>query len=205
MGNTTELTPQQSKYLFFSHECLPSPRANTLLPSVVWVTCPYTQLDGQFNPDVRTVNNTGAFDAMANAVLYNALAWAINGSSLYSSNVASWINTWFLANDTYMNPNLNYAQVVRGPNTYNTGSHTGVLDLKCMVKLVSGVLVMRGGNAPGWTSEIDSGLITWTKSYIGWLTTNTLALEEAAATKCVTFIPIPPPSGDVSYTLRPVS
>ena len=177
----------------------------SLLPSVVWVTCPYTQRDGQFNPDIRTVNNTGAFSAMSDAVLYNSLAWVINGSSVYSSNVASWINTWFLANDTYMNPNLNYAQVVRGPGkTSDTGSHTGVLDLKTMVKVVNAVLVLRAGNAPQWTNEIDTGLVAWAKTYIGWLTSNTIALEEAAATKCVTFMPIPPPSGDVSYALRPV-
>jgi hypothetical protein len=92
-----------------------------------------------------------------------------------------------------MNPNLNYAQVVRGPTTYKTGTHTGMLGLKCMVKILSTVLMLRGGNAPEWTSEIDSGPVTWTKSYIGWLTTNTLALQEAAATKCVTFNLIPLP------------
>jgi len=104
-----------------------------------------------------------------------------------------------------MNPNLNYAQVVRGPGkTSDTGSHTGVLDLKTMVKVVNAVLVLRAGNAPQWTNEIDTGLVAWAKTYIGWLTSNTIALEEAAATKCVTFMPIPPPSGDVSYALRPV-
>ena len=194
-----------TKYRFFSHDCPPSPRVLTpLLPGAVWVTCPYTQLDGQFNPDVRIVNNTGAFDAMSDAVLYNALAWAINGSSVYASNVASWVNTWFLANDTYMNPNLNYAQVQRGPGpTSSTGTHTGVLDLKCMVKVVNAVLVLRAGGAPQWTSEIDTGLVTWTKSYIGWLTSNSIALGEAAATKCVTLMPILPPSRDASYGLRP--
>jgi len=143
-----------------------------------------------FNPDFRTVNNTGAFNALADAVFYNALAWAINGSSQYATNVASWINTWFLANDTYMNPNLNYAQMVRGPAS-RTGTHTGVLDLKCMTKIVSGVLVLRGGNASAWTSKIDSGLVDWTKKYIEWLTTNKIALEEAAATKCVTLMSLP--------------
>ena len=74
-----------------------------------------------FNPDFRTVNNTGAFNALADAVFYNALAWAINGSSQYATNVASWINTWSLANNT------------------------------CMAKIVSSVLVLRGGNASPWT------------------------------------------------------
>ena len=125
---------------------------------------------------------------MSDAVLYNTLAWVVNDSSqYYATNVASWINTWFLANDTYMNPNMNYGQMVRGP-TSNIGNHTGVHDLKCIVKVVKAVLVLRAGNAPGWTSAINSGLVTWTKSY-GWLTTNQIALAEAAATKCVTFMP----------------
>ncbi|KAH8978621.1 chondroitin AC/alginate lyase [Lactarius akahatsu] len=158
VGNTTELTPQQ-----------------------IWVTCPYVPRDGVFNPDYRTVNNTGAFSALADAVLYNALAWKINGSSVYSANVASLINTWFLAPDTYMSPNLNYAQVVRGPGA-NIGTHTGVLDLKCMTKVVSAVLVLRTGKAPEWTDTIDTGLVNWTTTYIGWLTSNKIALEEAAAT-----------------------
>jgi hypothetical protein len=158
---------------------------------VVWVTCPYNERDGQLNPDARTVNNTGAFNALADAVLYNTLAWVINGSPNYPTNVASWINTWFLASDTYMNPNLNYAQIVRGPKTSNFGRAAGVLDLRCMVKIVNAVLVLRAGNAPGWTNAIDSGLVAWTKSYIGWLTTSPLALAEAATTKCVTLIPSP--------------
>jgi hypothetical protein len=144
---------------------------------------------------------------MANAVLYNSFAWAINGSSQYAANAASFINTWFLANDTYMNPNLNYAQVERGPGpTSNEGTHTGVLDLKCMVKVVNAVLVLRAGNAPQWTSEMDSDLVAWTKTYIGWLTSNNIALEEAAATKYVTHIPSPRRGLRVAsrYISRPV-
>ncbi|KAI0292206.1 chondroitin AC/alginate lyase [Multifurca ochricompacta] len=159
VGNTTELTPQQ-----------------------IWATCPYYPRDGEFNPDIRTVNNTGAFSALSDAVFYNALAWATNGSSRYAFNVASWINTWFLAPDTYMNPNLNYAQVVRGPGSgANLGTHTGVLDLKCMAKVVNAVLVLRAGKAPEWTDAIDTGLVSWTKTYIGWLTSSPIALGEATA------------------------
>jgi len=152
----------------------------TFSTEVVWVTCPYVEQDGQFNPDFRTVNNTGAFAAMSDAVWSNAMAWAINGSSVYASNVASWIDTWFLAPDTYMNPNLNYAQSIRGPGV-NTGTHTGVLDLKCMAKVVDAVLILRAGNATEWTQTIDSGFVNWTTTYIGWLTSNELALQEAAA------------------------
>ncbi|KAI1792432.1 chondroitin AC/alginate lyase [Ganoderma leucocontextum] len=157
VGNTTELTPQQ-----------------------IWVTCPYVVKDGQFNPDGRMVNDVGEFDDMANAVLYNSLAWALNGSSVYAARVTKYISTWFLDDATYMTPNLNYAQMERGPNGQN-GTHTGLLDLKCMAKIVSGVLILRGGKAPEWTSEVDTGFVNWTKEYIPWLTSASIALEEKAA------------------------
>lgn len=63
---------------------------------------------------------------MANAVLYNTLAWIITGNETYSANSAHFINTWFLDSVTSMNPNLNYAQMQRGP-TGQVGTHTGVL------------------------------------------------------------------------------
>ena len=80
-----------------------------------------------FNPDVRFVNNTGAFGALADAVFYNVMAWRITGKDYYAANASSFINTWFLDSDTAMNPTLDYGQVTRGPVTGTTGTHTGVL------------------------------------------------------------------------------
>ncbi|KAI0649839.1 chondroitin AC/alginate lyase [Trametes meyenii] len=157
VGNTTELSPEE-----------------------VWTTCPYVTKDGQFNPDGRLINDVGAFQDFSDAVLYNALAWAIKGNAAYSSNVAKFVKAWFIDADTAMNPNLNYAQMKRGPDG-QVGQHTGVLDLKCMSKLVSGVLILREGKASEWTSELDSQLTNWTTSYINWLTTAQIALEEEAA------------------------
>ena len=82
--------------------------------------------DGQFNPDAREVNDIGNFEDMANAVLYNALAWALNGSDAYAESAAAFVDAWFLDADTGMNPNLDYAQMQRGPTGQN-GTHTGIL------------------------------------------------------------------------------
>ncbi|TDL23095.1 chondroitin AC/alginate lyase [Rickenella mellea] len=156
VGNTTQLTDEQIER-----------------------ECPYVDRDGQFNPDIHKVNNTGAFSALADSVFYNGISWAITKDSKYSTNIATEISTWFLNNATYMTPNLQYSQLVRGPGVHN-GSSEGVLDLKGMAKLVSGVLILRNGKAAEWTSEIDTGLVTWVKEYIVWLTTSTQALEERA-------------------------
>lgn len=80
-----------------------------------------------------------------------------------------------------MNPNLNYAQVQRGPG--NTGgTHTGVLDLKCMVKVVSGILILRKSNSTAWTTDLDNSMNSWVKEYVSWLETKDIAIEEALAT-----------------------
>lgn len=59
----------------------------------VWTTCPYYTRDGVFNPDARLVNDTGQFAALADAVLYNSLAWALEGyptPSNYTSSIGSY-------------------------------------------------------------------------------------------------------------------
>jgi len=57
-----------------------------LTPLAAYTQCKYVTQDGQFNPDVRLVNDTGAFQTMSDAVLYNTLAWVISGSDVYMKN-----------------------------------------------------------------------------------------------------------------------
>jgi hypothetical protein len=79
-----------------------------------------------FNPDRLLVNNTGDFQAMSDAVFYNALAWVLTGQSKYAANAANFIDTWFINPDTFQTPNMQYAQMERGP-TGQVGVHTGLL------------------------------------------------------------------------------
>ncbi|KAG8713018.1 hypothetical protein FRC11_013561 [Ceratobasidium sp. 423] len=158
VGNDTELTNDQ-----------------------IYKTCPYVRRDGQFNPDARMVNDTGAFQTMTDSIFYNALAWSFTKDPSFSGNIANAIYTWFIAPETSMNPNLNYSQLLRGPGE-QVGSHTGVLDLKCMSKLTSGVLLLREGQAPEWNKTMDDGLNAWVKQYIVWLTTSEQGLGERNAT-----------------------
>lgn len=119
---------------------------------------------------------------MADSVFYNSLSWSFAKESTYADNIVAAIDTWFVAPETRMNPNLNYSQLLRGPGEQK-GSSVGVLDLKCMSKVVSAVLLLRHGEAPEWTTAMDAGLIEWANAYIIWLTNNPLALAEKAAKK----------------------
>ncbi|KAG8887843.1 hypothetical protein FRB98_008866 [Tulasnella sp. 332] len=144
--------------------------------------CNYVVRDGQFNPDRTIVNDTGAFATLSTAVFYNVLAWRITGEDAYAETAAGFIDTWFLNNATYMNPNLEYSQVVRGPNGSKTGTHLGLLDLHCFTKIASAIQVMRDAKATAWTSTRDSAMVSWTQQYLTWLLTNPLSLDEKAST-----------------------
>ncbi|KAG8908744.1 hypothetical protein FRB99_002982 [Tulasnella sp. 403] len=159
VGNTTALTDQQ-----------------------VYTECNYVNRDGQFSPDVRLVNDTGAFQAMSDAVFYNVLAYKITGQDKYANDAVRFVDTWFINNATYMNPNLNYAQVIRGVNGTGGGSHTGVLDLHHITKVTSAILVLKAMGAPMWTPAFDAAMNTWTTQYVNWLQTAEIALQEKAAT-----------------------
>ena len=121
MGNTTVLPEDQGL-----HEPPIRLIPRFLTPPTVYVLCKYVQRDGQFNPDVRLVNDTGNFQTMSDATLYNTLAWVVNGSNVYMNNAVNYIDTWFINPDTFMYPNLDFAQGQRGVGGSN-GTHTGVL------------------------------------------------------------------------------
>ena len=65
---------------------------------------------------------------MCDAVFYNSMAWQITGKEAYANKAVSFIRTWFLDEDTFMNPNLNFSQIHRGPGVQK-GNHCGVLGL----------------------------------------------------------------------------
>ncbi|KAG6810901.1 hypothetical protein H0H92_009894 [Tricholoma furcatifolium] len=162
VDNTTELTPEE-----------------------IWTECDYYQRDGKFNPDARLINDVGNFQSLSDMVFYNSMAYAItrksgSTSNSYSQILVQYIETWFLNPDTMMNPNLNYAQMERGPTGQN-GSHTGILDLKCMTKIVTGIEILRKTNCSDWTSDLDNQMNSWTTQYIAWLESAPISLEEEAA------------------------
>lgn len=155
---------------------------STALPeSEIWTTCPYVRRDGQFNPDVRGVNDIGNFQTMSDAVFFNTLAWSLDREdTFFSRNAVRFMNTWFLDEETRMNPNLNFAQMIRGSNG-RPGSATGVLDLKGMTKIAASILILRKAENPDWTAAIDEQMVAWTSEYIEWLETAELALQEGDA------------------------
>ncbi|KAJ7612371.1 chondroitin AC/alginate lyase [Mycena polygramma] len=163
-------------------DCSKAGNKTALTAPQMWKTCEYVFRDGMVNPDRTTINDFQSFFNLSDAVLYNSLAFTFQNksSSVYSQNVAKYIKTWFLDADTSMNPNLNYAQMNRGPNGQK-GEYTGILDLRGFAKIASGILILRQHRSTDWTADIDSQMVAWAKKYISWLQTAPTAKTAAAA------------------------
>ncbi|KAK7042722.1 chondroitin AC/alginate lyase [Favolaschia claudopus] len=134
--------------------------------------CNFVYRDGQVNPERSVIQDFQSFFNLSNAVLYNSIAAVLQNktSSVYSKNVAKFVDTWFLDAATGMNPNLNYAQMGRGPNG-QFGAYTGVLDLRGFAMIASGILMLRTSHNADWTAELDSKFVDWCTKYINWLDT----------------------------------
>ncbi|KAJ6552268.1 chondroitin AC/alginate lyase [Mycena vulgaris] len=177
--NKPVLAPSGDKHDYMSWapyqwpDCSHAGNTTVLTPEQMWKTCAYVFRDGQVNPDRTTINDFQSFFNLSDAVLYNSLASTFQNqsSSIYSQNAVKFIKAWFLDADTSMNPNLNYAQMNRGPTGQN-GAYTGVLDLRGFAKIASGILILRNHSSPDWTADIDSQMAAWCKKYIDWLQTS---------------------------------
>ncbi|KAJ7111341.1 alginate lyase-domain-containing protein [Mycena epipterygia] len=186
--NKPVLAPSGNKHDYMSWapyqwpDCSGVGNKTVLTPQQMWKTCKYVFRDGQVNPDRTTINDFQSFFNLSDAILYNALASTFQNqsSSIYTQNIAKFINTWFLDANTSMNPNLNYAQMNRGP-TGQTGEYTGILDLRGFAKIASGILILRKRGSSDWTADLDSQMVAWCKQYINWLQTAPTAKQAAAA------------------------
>jgi hypothetical protein len=119
---------------------------------------------------------------MTDTVYLSALAYASTRDPIYSTRIDDLLQTFFVDNSTGMNPNMNYAQVVRGPGS-GLGKHTGVLDLKGITKVVSGIEIMRAAGAVEWSQGTEEGMVAWGTKMLNWMTTDELALQEKAMPK----------------------
>ncbi|KAJ6566671.1 chondroitin AC/alginate lyase [Mycena capillaripes] len=164
-------------------DCSNVKNTSVLSPSDMWKECNYVFRDGQVNPDRSTIFDFSSFSNLSDAVLYNSIAAVLQNkpSSVYSQNVAKFINTWFLDNSTAMNPNANFAQMNRGPNGQQ-GAYTGVLDLRGFAKIASGILMLRKTGNTDWTAELDAQMIAWCNKYIDWLLTSSSGKTAASST-----------------------
>jgi len=131
---------------------------------------PYINRDGMTNPD-NFVEHRKAMIRFSKIIGALASAYKITGDPKYVRQAVIHLKAWFIDPETLMNPNLLYAQAVKGKFT---GRNYGIIDSIHLMEVAQGVIVMESVMDP----EATNGIKKWFAEYINWLTTSKPGIEE---------------------------
>ena len=136
---------------------------------------PYIQKDGMTNPD-NFVAHRHAMVRLSRIVASLTAAWRITGDQKYAQHAIKHLKAWFVDEDTKMNPNLLYAQAIKGRFT---GRGIGIIDTLHLIEPVrSAQLLEKAGPLKG---DDLAAMKKWFADYLTWMTTHKYGIDEMNA------------------------
>ncbi len=137
---------------------------------------PYKQRDGQINPEVHDFPDKENMPTLCENVYKLGIAFYYSNDETYAKKATELVKVWFLDTATKMNPNLNYAQAVKGRFE---GRPEGVIDTRHFIYLLDGIQLLK--NSKSWTPQNDTNLKKWFSQFLGWLNTSKNGIGEMNA------------------------
>lgn len=134
---------------------------------------PYVQRDGMTNPDNFTEHRKAMirFSRIAGAL---GSAYVLTEDKKYADQLAEHCSAWFMDTATRMNPNLLYAQAIKGRAT---GRGIGIIDAIQLMEVARAL--EKSAN------DIDPAVMrasrTWFGEYLNWVTTHPYGIDEMNA------------------------
>ena len=157
----TPLPPSGDRhdYMSLAPYWWPNPATATGLPYVVH--------DGETNPECKSIPDEAHLAHTISDARVLTLASFFTGNSAYAEHAGHLLRVFFLDPATRMNPNLTYAQIVRGRSGPNP---TGIIDSRDLALVVDGGGLLAG--SPQWTASDRNGMRVWFVQYLDWLLTS---------------------------------
>lgn len=137
---------------------------------------PYMRKDGQTNPEVLEYKDKEYMPQLCEHVHTLALAYYFSEDKMYAEHAAKLLRVWFLDAATRMNPNLNFAQAIKGDNT---GRGAGLIDSRHFIKLVDAIGLLQGSSY--WKEEDQKGMKQWFSDFLQWMQTSKNGMDEMKA------------------------
>lgn len=136
---------------------------------------PFIQKDGLTNPENFTAHRLAMirFSRIIGAL---ASAYKITGDKKYVQQALLHMEAWFINPATMMNPDLQYAQAIKG---VATGRGIGIIDTIQLMEVVQGMEAMQ--DSPLVSKELLTGIKGWFSKYLNWLTTHPYGKDEMNA------------------------
>ena len=137
---------------------------------------PYIRKDGQTNPEVKDYKDKDYMPKLCEAVNTLGLAYYFSGENKYAEHATQLLRVWFLDKATAMNPNLNYAQAIKG---VNEGRGAGLIDARHFIKLIDGIALINDSKT--WTASDQQGMKQWFTDFLNWMQTSKNGIHEMNA------------------------
>lgn len=135
---------------------------------------PYIRKDGMTNPDNFTAHRY-AMVRLSQICGALASAYLITEDISYVEQLVPHLKAWFIDEETLMNPNLEYAQAIKGKVT---GRGIGIIDTIQLLDVVKAIIAIQ--DADVLSSEELIKLKTWFADYLGWMDTHPYGISEQA-------------------------
>ena len=133
---------------------------------------PYIRKDGFTNPANFTAHREALirFSQISGAL---ASAYVLTKDEKYAQQLVLHLQAWFVNQDTKMNPNLLYAQAIKG---VATGRGIGIIDTVHLVEVTKAINAIENSKA---LSKADLETIKlWFSDYLNWITTHEYGISE---------------------------
>jgi len=135
----------------------------------------YVQHDGMTNPQ-NFVAHRLAMIRFSKVVGALATAYKVTGEEKYVKHAVVHLKAWFVDTATMMNPNMLYAQAIKG---VATGRGIGIIDAIQLMDVVQGAEAMRKSKA--FDHKTYKAVQDWFAAYLQWVTTHKYGKDEMNA------------------------
>lgn len=140
------------------------------------VKAPYERRDGESNPD-NFVAHRLSLMRLADAVAGLTSAYIVTENSelatRYARRAEGHLQAWFVAPETRMNPDLRFAQAIKGRHT---GRSIGIIDSVHLVEVALAAKLLISRNM--LTADNTAAIRRWFDEYITWLNTHPNGIKE---------------------------
>jgi hypothetical protein len=156
----TQTSPNGDKHDYYS-------LAPYYWPNPLSKKLPYINRDGEVNPERNAIPDSRN---LANMIAWShtlALAYYFSDNEEYATQSAALLKTWFINPATKMNPNLNYAQIIKNKKGALT---VGTIDAATLPLVVDTIALLDSSTA--LTSTDKTAMKQWFTEYLYWLRTS---------------------------------
>lgn len=133
---------------------------------------PYISIDGKTNPD-NFVAHRRAMIRFSQIIGALASAYKLTGDEKYVKHAVFHLKAWFVNKETLMNPNLLFAQAVKG---VTTGRSWGIIDTIHLMEVAQGIIVME--QTKSFNKSTLKTIKKWFADYTLWLNTSKPGIAE---------------------------